>query len=166
MVKASLKNVASSFLLPCSGLLGLRSCSTGLGYFMRLFSMGSSGCSLNNLVVSLIFPPKQGQPLPNLGFARQTPSAGGQSAKNLSIRRESSCRRTSATARSPQWRPRGSSLACRLRPCAAYLESHGQNPNRLAPSEHPNPHENRLNGWCINLPQSGTIGFDPQPCEG
>ena len=37
----------------------------------------------------------------------------------------------------------------------------GQNPNRT-PSEHPNPHYNRLN-WVVHLPQNGTIGFDPQP---
>ena len=37
----------------------------------------------------------------------------------------------------------------------------GQNPNPT-PSEHPNPHENRLK-WVVHLPQNGTIGFDPQP---
>ena len=36
-----------------------------------------------------------------------------------------------------------------------------QNPNRT-PSEHPNPHENRLK-WVVHLPQNGTICFDPQP---
>ena len=36
----------------------------------------------------------------------------------------------------------------------------GQNPNST-PSEHPNPHENRLT-WVVHLPQNGTIGFDPQ----
>ena len=37
----------------------------------------------------------------------------------------------------------------------------GQNPNRT-PSEHPNPHSDRLQ-WVVYLPQNGTIGFDPQP---
>ena len=30
------------------------------------------------------------------------------------------------------------------------------------PSEHPNPHYNRLK-WVVHLPRNGTIGFDPQP---
>ena len=30
------------------------------------------------------------------------------------------------------------------------------------PSEHPNPHYNRLK-WVVHLPRNGTSGFDPQP---
>ena len=30
------------------------------------------------------------------------------------------------------------------------------------PSEHPNPHYNRLK-WVVHLPQNGTIVFEPQP---
>ena len=37
----------------------------------------------------------------------------------------------------------------------------GQNPNRT-PSEHSNPHKNRLKR-VVHLPQNGTIGFDPRP---
>ena len=30
------------------------------------------------------------------------------------------------------------------------------------PSEHPNPHQNKLR-WVVDLPQNGTIGVDPRP---
>ena len=39
-----------------------------------------------------------------------------------------------------------------------------QKPNRLAPSEHPNP-TTKIDElkWVVHLPQNGTSGFDPQP---
>ena len=42
----------------------------------------------------------------------------------------------------------------------------GQNPNRLAPSEHPIQSNHYRLKWVVHLPQNGTICFDPQPNVG
>ena len=42
------------------------------------------------------------------------------------------------------------------------LYGHGSK-SRVPPSEHPDPHENRLK-WVVHLPEIGTIGFDTQAC--
>ena len=40
----------------------------------------------------------------------------------------------------------------------------GHGSKARTPSENPNPHKNRLK-WVVHLPEKGSIGFDPQPCE-
>ena len=50
------------------------------------------------------------------------------------------------------------SIACK----GAFFHPHGHGSKARTPSEHPNPHENRLK-WVVHLPQNGNIGFDPQP---
>ena len=41
----------------------------------------------------------------------------------------------------------------------------GHGSKSRTPSEHPNPHENRLK-WVVHLAQNGINGFDPQSCLG